>query len=199
MKKRTDWKYLFREIILIFIGINLAIWFNNWNENRKLNRELTNSIELTQKELESNLATLSKNKEIPEKFYNELNTYFSVSEKRTGIEIEQFNSENEMIRITSDGGLKINFKYPILNLKTTSWSIFKSRNSFHKLKYDCVDEIESCYQLIERFQDEFKISHMNLRNGEIEKFKNTLNYVIQINPQLQNVIQSILKDIKTCS
>jgi hypothetical protein len=34
-----NWKYALGEILLIFIGINLAIWFNNWNETRKLKEE----------------------------------------------------------------------------------------------------------------------------------------------------------------
>ena len=35
-KKVNDfnWKYAFGEIALIFVGITLAIWFNNWNQNR---------------------------------------------------------------------------------------------------------------------------------------------------------------------
>lgn len=33
---RLDWKYALTEIALIFVGITLAIAFNNWNERRKL-------------------------------------------------------------------------------------------------------------------------------------------------------------------
>ena len=29
-----NWKYVLGEIFLIFIGITLAIWFNNFNQNR---------------------------------------------------------------------------------------------------------------------------------------------------------------------
>ena len=34
-KKEFNWKYVLGEILLIFIGINLAIWFNNWNASKK--------------------------------------------------------------------------------------------------------------------------------------------------------------------
>ena len=30
-----SWRYAIGEIILIFIGITIAIWFNNWNESKK--------------------------------------------------------------------------------------------------------------------------------------------------------------------
>ena len=42
LKKDNLNKYIFYsigEIVLIFVGINLAIWFNNWNENNKLKVE----------------------------------------------------------------------------------------------------------------------------------------------------------------
>ncbi len=35
-KTRFNWKYILGEITLIFLGISLAIWFNNWNERVKL-------------------------------------------------------------------------------------------------------------------------------------------------------------------
>ncbi len=32
---KLNWKYALGEILLIFIGITSAIWFNNWNEQKK--------------------------------------------------------------------------------------------------------------------------------------------------------------------
>ncbi|MDX1942697.1 MAG: hypothetical protein SFU99_19180 [Saprospiraceae bacterium] len=32
---KIDWRYALGEVFLIFLGINLALWFNNLNENRK--------------------------------------------------------------------------------------------------------------------------------------------------------------------
>ena len=55
---KLNWKYALGEIVLIFIGISLAIWFNNFNEERKarkseLNilRELRTDIQLAIDEL----------------------------------------------------------------------------------------------------------------------------------------------------
>lgn len=33
--RKISWKYALGEILLIFIGITMAIWFNNWNESKK--------------------------------------------------------------------------------------------------------------------------------------------------------------------
>ena len=38
-KHNINWKYAFGEVILIFIGITLAIAFDNWNEKRILKKE----------------------------------------------------------------------------------------------------------------------------------------------------------------
>ena len=35
LRKSLNWKYAIGEVVLIFIGITLAMWFNNWNEDRK--------------------------------------------------------------------------------------------------------------------------------------------------------------------
>ncbi|WP_262910644.1 hypothetical protein [Psychroserpens luteolus] len=32
--KGINWKYAFGELLLIFLGITIAIWFNNWNETK---------------------------------------------------------------------------------------------------------------------------------------------------------------------
>ena len=34
-KHKINWQYAIGEVILIFVGITLAIAFNNWNEERK--------------------------------------------------------------------------------------------------------------------------------------------------------------------
>ncbi|PHN04670.1 DUF6090 family protein [Flavilitoribacter nigricans] len=33
--KKIGWRYALGELVLIFLGITMAIWFNNWNEARK--------------------------------------------------------------------------------------------------------------------------------------------------------------------
>lgn len=53
--KHIDWSYAVGEIILIFLGISLAIWFNNWNEDRNERRTEVNILREIQENLTSNI------------------------------------------------------------------------------------------------------------------------------------------------
>ncbi|PQJ78651.1 hypothetical protein BTO18_05365 [Polaribacter porphyrae] len=61
---RKYFKYAFGEIVLVVIGILIALQINNWNENRKLNKEevavlaeLREDLKTTSKELKNDLKT----------------------------------------------------------------------------------------------------------------------------------------------
>jgi hypothetical protein len=53
--KHIDWSYAVGEIILIFLGISLAIWFNNWNEDRNERHTEVNLLKEIQENLISNI------------------------------------------------------------------------------------------------------------------------------------------------
>lgn len=57
-----DWKHAIGEIALIFIGITMAIWFNNWNESRRARivelkslQEISGAIHQDLKDIEENI------------------------------------------------------------------------------------------------------------------------------------------------
>ena len=56
--KNFNWKYIIGEILLIFIGINLAIWFNDWNTSRNAREQKSVAIAKIKEEVESNLEEL---------------------------------------------------------------------------------------------------------------------------------------------
>lgn len=60
MRKRSgfklNWKYALGELVLIFLGISLAITFQNWNENRKNDIELRSILSNLETELEEDSA-----------------------------------------------------------------------------------------------------------------------------------------------
>jgi hypothetical protein len=53
--KHIDWSYAVGEIILIFLGISLAIWFNNWNEDRNERHTEVNILREIQENLTANI------------------------------------------------------------------------------------------------------------------------------------------------
>jgi len=47
MRRPIDFQYAFGEFLLIFLGITMAVWFNNWNADRKaLNQQRESLIEI---------------------------------------------------------------------------------------------------------------------------------------------------------
>ena len=58
---RFDWKYILGEITLIFLGISLAIWFNNWNEALKLKRTEVNILTEIRTGLQADIKDLGTN------------------------------------------------------------------------------------------------------------------------------------------
>ena len=73
-------KYILGEILLIFIGINLAIWFNNWNTSKAVAKNKSIALEKINGEIHNNLQELLKsraeNKRIPD-FIERYNTIFT--------------------------------------------------------------------------------------------------------------------------
>ncbi|HEY9117885.1 MAG TPA: hypothetical protein VIN11_08675 [Roseivirga sp.] len=55
---RLNWKYALGEVALIFIGISLAIWFQNWNEDRKQSIEAKAIIERLLFEVRENKSSI---------------------------------------------------------------------------------------------------------------------------------------------
>lgn len=51
-KKSFNWSYALGEVLLIFIGISLAISFQNWNDDRRLKNEAALVLESLQENLE---------------------------------------------------------------------------------------------------------------------------------------------------
>ena len=59
--KKINWSYAFGEIALIFIGITLAIAFQNWNENRKQNKLEQSVLKQLKVALQHDLDDVKKN------------------------------------------------------------------------------------------------------------------------------------------
>lgn len=52
--RKLNLKYIIGEILLLFIGINLAIWFNNWNTSKKTNEDKKIAINKIIEEIDNN-------------------------------------------------------------------------------------------------------------------------------------------------
>jgi len=49
--RKVNLKYIFGELLLLFVGINLAIWFNDWNSSKKISEGKKVAIEKITEEI----------------------------------------------------------------------------------------------------------------------------------------------------
>ncbi|WP_394750998.1 DUF6090 family protein [Spongiimicrobium salis] len=59
--KEINWKYAIGELLLIFLGITMAIWFNNWNETQKSNKTELKSIQEIKNAIRQDLVDINEN------------------------------------------------------------------------------------------------------------------------------------------
>ncbi len=52
--RKVNFKYIFGELLLLFVGINLAIWFNDWNSSKKIDEGKKIAISKITEEIENN-------------------------------------------------------------------------------------------------------------------------------------------------
>ena len=75
MENKTGkyFKYAIGEVILVVIGILIALQINNWNENRKYNKNNTLMLQQLLEENEANYIELKDNKEYRDSLETKLN------------------------------------------------------------------------------------------------------------------------------
>ena len=75
----VNWKYFVGEILLIFFGISLAIWFNNWNTSNTINENKRIAIDKIEEEIQNNLSELHSAREVNLKIlYESMTLYIGI-------------------------------------------------------------------------------------------------------------------------
>jgi hypothetical protein len=102
--KKINWKYAFGEILLIFIGITLAITFQNWNENRKqaelektVLKQLKVSLQNDVKDVNANLATHKRVQQSCQKILQILNSSNPIDDQTVIQEMSQASDNSFLI------------------------------------------------------------------------------------------------------
>ena len=57
---KFNWKYALGEIVLIFIGISLAMGFDNWSQNKREREQLEGYLETIRKNVVSDTASIAE-------------------------------------------------------------------------------------------------------------------------------------------
>lgn len=213
-KIKIDWKYIVRETLLIFIGINLAIWFNNWNANKKsdYNKEVIISKikeEIKNNKLELDSARVS-NQNI-KKAFDAYSDFYDKNSSEVVTTIEQlafFQKEYpKFFKVKDSVKLESNtYRYfgdtfivlEIPDITSIAWETIHTINIANEFDYNCLYELESMYNLQKRIQKEIDKAADVLQAGEIQRLFKVLNFIEQLDSQLMKSYSNMLEIIDDC-
>lgn len=211
--KHINWKYIFGEILLLFVGINLAIWFNDWNASKATQKDKEVALVKIKGEIEANLEELVANRALNQKipmFFAEMDSLQGQNGLLvTSPEVMQgfmgrfphFFSEIDSIQVERDlyqyeVGAFVNLE--ISDLSSIAWEIAKSTGIFHEFGYDCLYELQSLYYTQDLVKIELNNATTALRNGSMKELMRVLNVMGQLEDQLEDQYQEMIQTIDNC-
>ena len=214
-KRNLNLKYIFGELLLLFVGINLAIWFNNWNSSKKINEGKKIAISKITEEVENNKLEIDKVLKNNHRILNAYKDFKNIYDGNTSV-IKANPKQLQLLRnkypdyfITKDSIALENGLYSyrgtthmILEIPTLTeiaWKTTTTLNVTNEFNYECLYELESIYNLQRRVQIEINKSADALQKGELEELMNILNFLNQLGSQLQTNYNSVKKNILNCS
>lgn len=211
---KVNWKYIISEIALLFVGINLAIWFNNWNANSHLHQDRQVALEKLTEEIQSNGEELRKakviNARILEAFkaYNEVYAGHSTKVITTAAHMDILqDSFPGFFRITSsrlleadtflyEGGTSINLE--LAALTDIAWTTSQSIEITNTFSYSCLYELSSMYQLQNRLEREIDRAAQALQERRLEDLLRILEFIQQFEVLLEQDYASSLQALQEC-
>ena len=212
--KSLNWKYIIGEIVLIFLGINLAIWFNNWNTAQKLNADKEIAIAKIEEEINNNLEELirarEENRNIPAAIEN-FGTLRSDDHEGTVATVDQMNTYRsaypEFFRVTDSlslgSGLYMYVGDTFINLELAelteiAWETTKDMGIANEFGFDCLYELENMYNVQRLVQQEINKSAEALQTSDIERLIRILEFIRQLDTQLERDYKRMLENISIC-
>ncbi len=211
----SNWKYILGEVFLIFIGISLAIWFNNWNASQRLKQDKEAVMVKIKEEIKSNFNELSearkKNRLILlaytdyQKIYN--NTTSEIISTPVHISALQnkypgFFRITDSIKVSSDlyhyrGGTHIELEMPVLT--EIAWETARFISITNEFDFECLYELERMYHLQRGVQDEINKAANALQKRELKELMNILDFLNQLDLQLDENYKEMLRNIENCT
>jgi len=214
-KRKLNLKYIFGELLLLFVGINLAIWFNNWNASKKINEGKKIAISKITEEVENNKVEIDKVLINNHRILNAYKDFKNIYDGNTSVimanpkQLQLLRNKYPDYFITKDSIALENGLYSyrgtthmILEIPTLTeiaWRTTTTLNVTNEFNYECLYELESIYNLQRRVQIEINKSADALQKGELEELMNILNFLNQLGSQLQTNYNSVKKNILNCN
>ncbi len=214
-KRRTlDWKYIVGEVLLIFVGINLAIWFNDWNSSKNSQLQKDAAIDKIKEEIRYNAQQLDS-AHIANQFvigaftefqeiYNDLTTELIATPlqiRSVSIEYPDFFQIEDSValgdgRYRYSGGTFIRLELPELN--KIAWEAARSINITGMFDYECLYRLERMYNLQRKVLAEMDKAADTLQKRDLDQLIHVLEFLEQLTPQLQEDYKRVLESIDGC-
>jgi len=212
--RKLNLKYIFGEILLLFIGINLAIWFNNWNASKKINEEKKVAISKITEEIKNNKIEIDSVLINSNRIINAYRDFKNLYDGNTQVinatpkQLKLLNTKyadyfrvKDSVAIDNEiyhyrGVTHINLEIPTLT--EIAWKTTSTLNVTNEFSYECLYELESLYNLQRRVQIEINKSADAMQQGKLEELMVILEFINQLGSQLQNDYESIKRNISNC-
>ena len=211
--KEFNWKYIFGEIFLLFVGINLAIWFNDWNASKTIQKNKEIALEKIEEEVKANLEQLVENSTLNQKiplFFSEMKSLkgdeeaiitssetmhaFANKYPRFVEKVDSIAMENGLYRY----GLNTSIYLEITDLSSIAWDVSKSTGIFHEFGYDCLYDLQALYNTQELVKNQMDKATEALRNKSMDELVGTLGFTKQLEDQLAEQYKDMLESIDDC-
>lgn len=212
---KVNLKYILGELLLLFVGINLAIWFNDWNSSKKINESKQIAISKITEEIENNKfkidSVLKNNHYVLHAYADFKNTY----DGNTSL-IKANPEQIQLLRkrypdffetkdsIALDDGF---YRYKgtthiVLEIPTMTeiaWKTTTTLNITNEFNYECLYELETVYNLQRRVQIEINKSADALQKGELDELMSILDFINQLGSQLSSNYDSAKSIVLSCN
>ncbi len=200
---------------MIFVGINLAIWFNDWNTSKKIDQDKKIAIEKIQIEIKNNLGELRKTRQNNQRLVKAIETYkgFDSGEEDgvvvTVVQMSTFQKEfPDFLRITDstniadalfnyEGDVFINLE--LAELSKIAWETSKITGIVNEFGYDCLYGLQGIYNLQRLVTTEMGKASNALQNQEIELLLRVLDFIRQMDSDLEEDYISVLEQLADCT
>ncbi|MCB0278805.1 MAG: hypothetical protein KDD94_04840 [Calditrichaeota bacterium] len=210
-----NWKYILGEIVLIFIGITLAIGFDNWNSAQQSDHNKDIAIIQIKDEIQNNIQELLKARKANTSVMNAYNKYSQLYDGNSSSVLTDqltFHSLQEsypdFFRVTDSVRVKANqYRYSgstfinieLIELTDIAWETTRSIGIANTFDYSCLYELSSMYKLQARVQNELNKAADALQNREITRLFRILGFIDQLDKELESNYTKMLKQLDKCN
>ncbi len=199
---------------MIFLGINLAIWFNDWNTSQKINDSKEIAVNRIEEEIRNNMEELVRAREINSRITGAVLAMRKMqSEAYNGTvagieEMSAFHADYpEFFQQTDsalvepglyryEGDTKINLE--LAALSDIAWETTKDMGIASEFGFDCLYQLENMYNVQRLVQKEIDNSAEALQKNDIERLLRVLEFINQLDAQLERDYNRVLENLGIC-